>query len=124
MMIAGPDNQAWDSGDLGARAPPRAGLAPYVGATASQVLAIILAEAFLMSVIALVPAGLLAAEVLQWYVLRVLLLTETGFVFPVRLPWAIAGTLAAAVPLFALLAGRGPGLQAARLRIVEAIAYE
>ena len=99
------------------------GLLRAVGATRGQVLAIILAEAFLMSVIALVLGGLLGAA-LQWYVLRVLLLTETGFVFPVRLPWAIAGTLAAAVPLLALLAGLGPGLQAARLRIAEAIAYE
>jgi hypothetical protein len=32
--------------------------------------------------------------------------------------------LVAAVPLVGLLAGLGPGLQAARLRISQAIAYE
>jgi putative ABC transport system permease protein len=99
------------------------GLLRAVGATREQVLAILLAEALLMSVIALALGGLLGAAI-QWCVLRVILFTETGFVFPVRFPWAIAATLAAAVPLVGLLAGLGPGLHAARLRISQAIAYE
>ena len=99
------------------------GLLRALGATRGQVLATILAEAFLMSVIAVVLGGLLGTA-LQWYVLRVLLFTETGFVYPVHFPWAIAVTLAAAVPVLGLLAALGPGLQAARQRIVEAIAYE
>jgi putative ABC transport system permease protein len=99
------------------------GLLRALGATRDQVLAILLAEALLMGVIALALGGLLGAAI-QWCVLRVILLTETGFVFPVRFPWAIAATLAVAVPLVGLLAGLGPGLHAARLRIAQAIAYE
>jgi putative ABC transport system permease protein len=99
------------------------GLLRAVGATQDQVLAILLAEAFLMSLIALALGTLLGAAV-EWCVLRVILFTETGFVFPVRFPWAIAATLAATVPLVGLLAGLGPGLHAARLRISQAIAYE
>jgi putative ABC transport system permease protein len=99
------------------------GLLRAVGATQDQVRSILLAEAFLMSLIALLLGMLLGAAV-QWSVLRVILFAETGFVFPVRLPWAIAATLAAAVPPVCLLAGLGPGLHAARLRIAQAIAYE
>jgi putative ABC transport system permease protein len=99
------------------------GLLRAVGATRGQVLAIILAEAFLMSVIAIALGGLLGAA-LQWYVLRVILFRETGFLFPVRFPWAIAGALVVVVPFVGLLAGLGPGLQAARRRIPETIAYE
>jgi hypothetical protein len=76
-----------------------------------------------MSVIAVALGGLLGAAI-EWCVLRVILFTETGFVFPVRFPWAIAATLAAAVPFVCLVAGLGPGLHAARLRISQAIAYE
>ena len=99
------------------------GLLRAVGATQEQVLALILAEALLMSVMALVLGGLLGAA-LEWYVLRVVLFRETGFLFPDRFPWVIAGTLAVVVPLAGLLAGLGPGLHAARLRITAAIAYE
>jgi putative ABC transport system permease protein len=98
-------------------------LSRAVGATRGQVLTLLLAEALLMSVIALVLGGLLGA-VIEWYVLRVILFGETGFLFPVRFPSVLAGTLAAVVPLVGPLAGLGPALQAARLRIVQAIAYE
>jgi putative ABC transport system permease protein len=92
------------------------GLLCAFGAMRSQVLAMTLTEALLMNVFALVLGGLLGAAV-QWCVLRVILFAETGFVFPVHFPWAIAATLGAVVPLVGLLAGLGPGLQAARLRI-------
>ena len=68
--------------------------------------------------------GLVAGTALEWYVLRVVLLAETGFVFPVRFPWGHAAAIAAMAVVGSLLAGLGPALRAARLRIPEAIAYE
>lgn len=99
------------------------GLLRAVGATPAQVLRSVLAEATLLGVIGTL-IGLAVGLPLEWYVLRVVIWEESGFLFPVLVPWraglAIAGLSVAA----ATLAGVGPALRALRVRVVEAIAYE
>jgi putative ABC transport system permease protein len=99
------------------------GLLRAVGASQVQVLRSVLAEAVLMGVIGtLLGFGL--GILLQWYVVQVIMLEEAGFAFPVRVPWGSTGTIAGITILCATLAGLGPALQALRVRIAEAIAYE
>ncbi len=99
------------------------GLLRAVGASRSQVLRCVLAEALLMGLIGSV-IGLLIGIPMEWLVLRFIFLDETGFVFPVQIPWVSAGIVVGATLLVATLAGLLPALRAARLRITEAIAYE
>src|SRR5262249_23934705 len=99
------------------------GLLRAVGATRGQVIRTVLAEAFFMGAIG--PArGLLTGLPLEWYVVHVLLFEEAGFEFPVVYPWLSAGLVAATAMVLAALAAQVPAVQAGRLRIAEAIAYE
>jgi putative ABC transport system permease protein len=99
------------------------GLLRAVGATQAQVLRSVLAEATLMGLIGTL-LGVLAGIPLEWYVVRVVILQESGFLFPVLLPWQEIGLLVVLALSATTLAGLGPALHAVRLRIVEAIAYE
>jgi putative ABC transport system permease protein len=99
------------------------GLLRAVGASPAQAVLVVLAEAGLMAVVG-IAFGLLIGMMLEWYVLCVILLEETGFLFPVHFPWAHAALVAVLATAGTLLAGLGPALRAARLRIAEAIAYE
>jgi putative ABC transport system permease protein len=99
------------------------GLLRAVGASRAQILRSVLAEAVLMGVIgAMVGFGI--GLLLEWYVLDVMLLDESGFTFPMRIPWAEAGVVTLASVALATLAGLWPAYLATRLRIPEAIAYE
>jgi putative ABC transport system permease protein len=99
------------------------GLLRAVGATRGQVIRTVVAEAFLMGVIGTL-LGLLIGLPLEWYVVHILMFEEAGFEFPVIYPWATAGLVAASAMLLAALAAQVPAMQAGRLRIAEAIAYE
>ena len=99
------------------------GLLLAVGATPGQVVRSVLAEAALMGVFG-TALGVLIGVPLEWYVLRVILLEESGFVFDVIFPWRPAGLIAAGAVGTATLAGLLPALHAVRTRIVDAIAYE
>ncbi|MBV8267347.1 MAG: ABC transporter permease [Planctomycetaceae bacterium] len=99
------------------------GLLRAAGATPAQVFGAVVAEAALMAIIG-VLFGLLIGVPLEWYVLRVVLLEETGFVFPMWLPWGDAAMIAALMVLGCVIAGLVPAVGAARTRITEAIAYE
>ena len=99
------------------------GLLRAVGATRGQILRSVLAEAVLMGVIGAV-IGFGIGVLLEWYVMDVMLLDESGFTFPMRIPWLEAGGVTAASVVLATLAGLWPAYQATRLRIPEAIAYE
>jgi putative ABC transport system permease protein len=99
------------------------GLLRAVGATQGQVLNTVLAEATLMGIIGTL-LGVLAGVPLEWYLLRVVIYEESGFMFPVTFPWQETAILSAAAIGTATLAGLVPALHAVRLRIVEAIAYE
>jgi putative ABC transport system permease protein len=99
------------------------GLLRAVGASRSQVLRTVLAEATLMGLIG-AAIGLLVGVALEWYVLQVLIRDEAGFVFALRVPWLPAGVVFGASVVLATLVGLWPAYQATRLRIPEAIAYE
>lgn len=99
------------------------GLLRAVGATQSQVLRTVLAEAALLGLLGTV-LGVLVGLPLQWYVVRVLIFEESGFIFPIRPAWGATGVVAAISVGAAAVAGLGPALHAARQTISEAIAYE
>jgi ABC-type lipoprotein release transport system permease subunit len=52
------------------------------------------------------------------------ILEESGFLFPVHIPWDGAVLIAIAALATTTLAGLGPAIYAVRQRIPEAIAYE
>jgi putative ABC transport system permease protein len=54
----------------------------------------------------------------------VVILEESGYLFPVYIPWIGGLVIAAAAMTTATLAGLGPAIYAVRQRIPEAIAYE
>ncbi|HYT93569.1 MAG TPA: FtsX-like permease family protein, partial [Gemmataceae bacterium] len=99
------------------------GLLRAIGASRLQVIRSVLAEALLMGVIGTL-IGLLVSVPLQWYALRIVMLEETGYSFPVHIPWAASLWIALASLATATLAGLGPALFAIRQRIPEAIALE
>jgi putative ABC transport system permease protein len=99
------------------------GLLRALGASRGQLLRSVLAEALLMGVLGTL-IGLAVGVPLQWYALRVVLVEETGYSFPVYIPWAAALWIAAASVGMATLAGLGPALHVIRQRIPEAIAPE
>src|SRR5262249_34393934 len=69
------------------------GLLRAVGATQGQVLRTVLFEALLMGVIGS-PLGVLFGLLLEWYAVKVILLEESGFRFPLTPPWREAGLIA------------------------------
>jgi putative ABC transport system permease protein len=99
------------------------GLLRALGMTPRQVVWSVVAEAFQMASIG-IAIGLCLGVPLAWYVLRVLLFQETGFTFPVSLPWNAAGVVGCAVIAASAVASLAPALKAARMRIAETIAYE
>jgi putative ABC transport system permease protein len=99
------------------------GLLRAIGASRSQVIRSVLAEACLMGVIG-AGIGILVAMPLQWYILQVVILDESGYLFPVHIPWIGAVVIGTAALLTATAAGLFPALHAVRQRIPEAIAYE
>jgi putative ABC transport system permease protein len=68
--------------------------------------------------------GLLIGFPMQWFSVRIIFVEETGYVFPVVIPWAAAAWVSAAALLAATLAGLGPAVHAARQPIAESIALE
>lgn len=99
------------------------GLLRAIGASRIQVVRSVLAEAALMGIFGTV-IGVLVGIPLQWYVLKVLILEESGYLFPLYVPWLGALIIALAAMTTATLAGLGPAIYAVRQRIPEAIAYE
>jgi putative ABC transport system permease protein len=99
------------------------GLLRAIGASQGQVVYLVLAEASLMGIFGSI-LGVIFAIPLQWFVLQVVFLEETGYIFPVYVPWWEAGVIALSALAIATLAGLGPALHAVRERIPDAIAYE
>jgi putative ABC transport system permease protein len=99
------------------------GLLRAVGASRSQVLRSVLAEAMLMGIVGAL-LGTLFGIPLEWYALHVILLDETGFTFPTEVPWPQVAVVIGLGLGIATLAGLLPALRAVRLRIADAIAYE
>ena len=99
------------------------GLLLAVGATPAQVVRTVLAEAVLMGLFG-TALGILMGVPLEWYVLKVVLFEESGFLFDLILPWKQTLVIAAGSLLTATLAGLLPALHAIKTRIPDAIAYE
>jgi putative ABC transport system permease protein len=99
------------------------GLLRAVGATQPQVMKSVLAEALLMGLLGTL-LGFLMGLPMEWYLLRVVMQEETGFVFDVLIPWKEALGIGAICVATATAAGLLPALHAVRLNIPEAIAYE
>jgi putative ABC transport system permease protein len=99
------------------------GLLRAVGATQPQVLRSVLAEAMLMGLLGTV-LGFLMGLPMEWYLLRVVLQEETGFVFDMLVPWREAIGIGVLSVLISTVAGLVPALHAIRLNIPDAIAYE
>lgn len=99
------------------------GLLLAVGATPGQVLRSVLAEAILMGAFG-TALGILIGIPMEWYVLKLVMVDESGFVFDVLIPWKQAGVIAAASMLTAIVAGLLPAMHAVRTRIPDAIQYE
>lgn len=99
------------------------GLLRAVGASRSQVLGTVLAEAALMGLFGAL-IGFVVGLFIEWYTIRLILPDETGFVFPMLVPWKPAAIVFTLAVVLAALVGLWPAYHAARLRIAEAIAYE
>jgi putative ABC transport system permease protein len=99
------------------------GLLLAVGATPGQVLRSVLAEATLMGLIGTV-LGILIGLPMEWYVLKVVFVDESGFNLDLLFPWTQALGIAAAAIVTATLAGLLPAWRAIQTRIPDALQYE
>jgi putative ABC transport system permease protein len=99
------------------------GVLRAVGASQGQVIRSVLAEAALMGLIG-TAIGLAVGVPFEWFTLEVIILDESGYLYPLLIPWGEAGMIAGVALLMATLAGLGPALVAVRQRIPEAIAHE
>lgn len=92
-----------------------------IGATANQLFTTVLAEAVIMALIG-TALGLILGISLEWYVLRVVLLMETGFEFPVVVPWADVVMIGGLISLASIVAGWFPARSATRIPVSIALA--
>jgi len=99
------------------------GLLLAVGATPAQVLRSVLAEAFLMGIFGTI-LGILIGLPLEWYVLKVVFVDESGFDLDVLIPWKATLGIATASITLATLAGLLPAWRAIQTRIPDALQYE
>ena len=99
------------------------GLLLAVGATPGQVIRSVIAEALLMGIFGTV-LGILIGLPMEWYILRVIMVEESGFVFDLLIPWKEGLGIAVGAIVVAGLAGLLPAWHAVRVSIPEAIAYE
>ena len=94
-----------------------------IGATRSQTIGLVLAEAFMIGLLG-TAVGLLLGGLLEWFTIRVVLFAETGFVFAVVLPWRELLIVGLAAPACAIVAGLVPALTAARMNPAGGFATE
>lgn len=99
------------------------GLLLAVGATPGQVLRSVLAEAFLMGVLG-TGLGILIGLPMEWYVLKVMFVDESGFNLDVLIPWKATLGIAFVSISLATLAGLVPAWRAIQTRIPDALQYE
>jgi putative ABC transport system permease protein len=99
------------------------GLLLAVGATPGQVLRSVLAEAMLMGMFG-TALGLLIGLPMVWYVLKLVLVEESGFILPILIPWKQTAIIAAVSISTATIAGLLPAIRAIQTRIPDALQYE
>ncbi len=99
------------------------GLLLAVGATPGQVMRSVLAEAFLMGVFG-TALGILIGLPMEWYVLKVMFVDESGFNLDMLIPWKATLGIAVVSVALATLAGLVPAWRAIQTRIPDALQYE
>jgi putative ABC transport system permease protein len=99
------------------------GLLLAVGATPAQVLRSVLAEAMLMGIFG-TALGILIGLPMEWYVLKVVFVEESGFVLDVVFPWKQALGIAGVAVFTATIAGLLPAIRAIQTRIPDSLQYE
>lgn len=99
------------------------GLLRAVGATRRQVVASIVLQAAALGVVGSV-LGLVGGIAIQWLVLHRLLPADTGWAYPLRVPWAWAVLCVLLGVVTSALAGLIPARRAAATPIRDAIGYE
>ena len=99
------------------------GLLRAVGATRSQVLWTVTAEALLMGFAGSL-LGMVAGILLEWYALDIMLWDEAGFRFPLMIPWGQCLLVLGGGTLLATVVGLWPAYMATLLDIPEAVAQE
>jgi len=99
------------------------GLLLAVGATPGQIVRTVLAEALLIGFFGTV-LGILIGLPMEWYILRVVLYEESGFIFDLLVPWRQGLGIAAGAIFVSAIAGLIPALHAVKLSIPEAVAHE
>jgi len=99
------------------------GLLRAVGATKIQVLRSVIAEAVLMGILGVI-LGLALGWPMEWYILKVVIYEESGFLFDALVPWRQTLGIGFFAIVVSALAGLLPALRAMQLNIPEAIAWE
>jgi putative ABC transport system permease protein len=99
------------------------GLLRSVGATRPQVMKSVLAEATLMGMLGTI-LGFAIGLPIEWFLLRVFFIEETGLVYEMLVPWKQGLGIGAISIATATIAGLLPAVHAIRMRITDAIAYE
>lgn len=99
------------------------GLLRAVGATKIQVLRSVIAEAVLMGILGVI-LGLALGWPMEWYILKVVMYEESGFLFDALIPWTKTLWIGVFAVFICALAGLLPALRAMQLNIPEAIAWE
>lgn len=99
------------------------GLLRAVGATRGQVVGSIVLQAGLLGLVGSV-AGVVGGVLVQWLVLARLLPADTGWAYPLRVPWEMPVACVVLGVLTSAAAGLLPALRAARAPLRESIGYE
>jgi putative ABC transport system permease protein len=99
------------------------GVLRAIGATRSQILASVMAEAAFLGLAAAL-LGIVAALPATVVFIKVVGVAATGWDVPFRVPWWAVVRVVSSIVGFAALAGLLPGYRASRLEITRALAYE
>jgi putative ABC transport system permease protein len=94
-----------------------------IGATRTQTIGLMLAEALTIGLLG-TAVGLLLGSLLEWFTIRVVLFAETGFVFAFVWPWRELLVVGLTAPACATLAGLIPALTAGRMSPPGGLASE
>lgn len=99
------------------------GLLRAVGADRKQIMKLFVGEAFFIGLTGSL-IGVMTGGVVGYIVTKIVGVQATGWNFPFSYPWATAVQMVIVATLAAIIAGLYPARRAARLDVVEALAYE
>ncbi|HEY0881346.1 MAG TPA: FtsX-like permease family protein, partial [Archangium sp.] len=99
------------------------GMLRAVGADRKQIVKLFAGEAFFIGLTGSV-FGILQGSLVGWIVTKIVGVQATGWNFPFSFPWMTAVWMLLLATIAAVLAGLYPARRAARLDVVEALAYE